>query len=566
MKTRFYHTIKFKIVLIIVFICVTLATAIDFYTIHSSKLNYEKVTWNYMNDMALAYGRQVDEQIEQLGDEGLSPDRLHRILEGVGIEGVDSSYVYIVNQDGIMLYHPTADKIGNKVENSVVSGLVTDLKSGIIHDTHTVDYVYRGAVKYASCYTNSEGRFILVVSADKDDVMSSFTDIISKSTGIAVGIGLVVICAVFFIVSSMLAPLTYAVSSVEALSELEFKVADEDKEKRYSRKKDEAGNILNAVVTLRGKLTDVVLGLKKQSRVLFDQSESLSDSASGTMDNMKDTERAVDEMAKGATMLAEETQNASIGVVEIGNMIDAVNDNTEELSKEADSMKALGEDAEKILNDLAGGQKRMVEHIGVVYDKTRETNEAAGKISAVVELISEIASQTDLLSLNASIEAARAGEAGRGFAVVAENIKNLAEQTTASATDIQNIIQELENKSTEMVEKTDAVRSIVDKQESDMQKTAEILGKVIQNVIGLIDRIDNIAASVENMDKSKARVVDVIQNLSAVSEENAASTQETSASTTMAMGTIESIAQEAVALKKIAQDLENNMQQFHLEQ
>lgn len=565
MKTRFYHTIKFKIVLIIVFICVTLATAIDFYTIHSSKLNYEKVTWNYMNDMALAYGRQVDEQIEQLGDEGLSPDRLHRILEGVGIEGVDSSYVYIVDQDGIMLYHPTADKIGNKVENSVVSGLVTDLKSGIIHDTHTVDYVYRRAVKYASCYTNSEGRFILVVSADKDDVMSSFTDIISKSIVIAVGIGLVVICAVFFIVSSMFAPLTYAVSSVEALSELEFKVADEDKEKRYSRKKDEAGNIINAVVTLRGKLTDVVLELKKQSRVLFDQSESLSDSASGTMDNMKDTERAVDEMAKGATMLAEETQNASIGVVEIGNMIDAVNDNTEELSKEADSMKALGEDAEKILNDLAGGQKRMVEHIGVVYDKTRETNEAAGKISAVVELISEIASQTDLLSLNASIEAARAGEAGRGFAVVAENIKNLAEQTTASATDIQNIIQELENKSTEMVEKTDAVRSIVDKQESDMQKTAEILGKVIQNVIGLIDRIDNIAASVENMDKSKARVVDVIQNLSAVSEENAASTQETSASTTMAMGTIESIAQEAVALKEIAQDLENNMQQFHLE-
>ena len=565
MKTKFYHTIKFKIVLIIVFICVTLATAIDFYTIHSSKLNYEKVTWNYMSDMALAYGRQVDEQIEQLGDEGLSPDRLHRILEGVGIEGVDSSYVYIVDQDGIMLYHPTADKIGNKVENSVVSGLVTDLKSGIIHDTHTVDYVYGGAVKYASCYTNSEGRFILVVSADKDDVMSSFTDIISKSIGIAVGIGLVVICAVFFIVSSMFSPLTYAVSSVEALSELEFKVADEDKEKRYSRKKDEAGNILNAVVALRGKLTDVVLDLKKQSRVLFDQSESLSNSASGTMDNMKDTERAVDEMANGATMLAEETQNASIGVVEIGNMIDAVNDNTEELSKEADSMKALGEDAEKILSDLAGGQKRMVEHIGVVYDKTRETNEAAGKISAVVELISEIASQTDLLSLNASIEAARAGEAGRGFAVVAENIKNLAEQTTASATDIQNIIQELENKSTEMVEKTDAVKSIVDKQESDMQKTAEILGKVIQNVIGLIDRIDNIAASVENMDKAKARVVDVIQNLSAVSEENAASTQETSASTTMAMGTIESIAQEAVALKEIAQDLENNMQQFHLE-
>ena len=98
-----------------------------------------------------------------------------------------------------------------------------------------------------------------------------------------------------------------------------------------------------------------------------------------------------------------------------------------------------------------------------------------------------------------------------------------------------------------------------------MQRTAEILNKVIESVGGLIDRIDNIAASVENMDKAKAKVVDVIQNLSAVSEENAASTQETSASTTMAMGTVEHIAQEAVALKEIAQDLEKNMQEFHLE-
>lgn len=565
MKTKFYHTIKFKIVLITAFICILLAASIDFYTIHSSKVNYEKTVWNYMNDIALAYGRQVDELIEERGDQGLDPSLLEHVLAGVGIKGVGSSYVYIVDRDGIMLYHPTADKIGNKVENSIVTGLVTDLKSGIVHDTHAVDYLYKGAVKYASCYTNSEGRFILVVSADKSDVMAPFDGIISSSTGIATVIGLVVIFAVFLIVSFMLAPLTYAVSSVESLSELDFAVADKDKESRYSRRKDEAGNILNAVVALRGKLTDVVMDLKNQSRVLFEQSDSLSESASGTMDNMKDTERAVDEMANGATMLAEETQNASTGVVEIGNMIDEVNDNTEELSKDADSMRVLGEDAKNILSDLSDGQKLMVEHIGVVYDKTKETNEAAGKISAVVELITEIAGQTNLLSLNASIEAARAGEAGRGFAVVAENIKNLAEQTTESAADIQNIIQELENKSTEMVEKTDAVKGIVDKQETEMQRTAEILNKVIESVGGLIDRIDNIAASVENMDKAKAKVVDVIQNLSAVSEENAASTQETSASTTMAMGTVEHIAQEAVALKEIAQDLEKNMQEFHLE-
>ena len=274
---------------------------------------------------------------------------------------------------------------------------------------------------------------------------------------------------------------------------------------------------------------------------------------------MKDTDRAVDEMANGATMLAQETQSASENVIEIGNMIDKVNDNTEELAKDADNMKELGENAENILRQLIAGQKEMVTHIGVVNDKTHEANKAAGKISEVVNLITEIASQTNLLSLNASIEAARAGEAGRGFAVVAENIKQLAEQTTSSAADIQDIIHDLEQKSGETVEKTEAVNNIVNKQSEDMKQTSDILNQVIT---GLIDKIDSIAVSVANMDKSKENVVDVIGNLSSVSQENAASTEETSASTTMAMETAKKIADEAVNLKDIAQELEDRMKQF----
>ena len=111
-----------------------------------------------------------------------------------------------------------------------------------------------------------------------------------------------------------------------------------------------------------------------------------------------------------------------------------------------------------------------------------------------------ISSQTNLLALNASIEAARAGDAGRGFAVVAENIKQLAEQTTSSAADIQDIIHDLETKSNETVEKTDAVNKIDNKQSEDMKKTADILNQVIKGIIGLIDRIDGIATSVANMD------------------------------------------------------------------
>ena len=541
-------------------VCVFMGGLINFYSIHQSRVSYKRLAWNYMEDIALAYGRQVENLLGQGGS--LDSGVLEHILMNANLEGVESSYTYIVDSEGNMLYHPNKDKIGKSVENVVVKGYIQDLKSGIKHDTGVVEYDYNGSIKYAACYTDENGRFILVVSADDNDVLKDSASLIVKVTAISLLIGIAAIVVVFILIRKIVAPLSYATNAVEELAALDFRVKNEQQERRFAGLKDEVGNIMRAVLKLRGELTAVVTDLKNQSGNLFEQSASLSKSASDTMNNMKDTDRAVDEMANGATMLAQETQSASENVIEIGNMIDKVNDNTEELAKDADNMKELGENAENILRQLIAGQKEMVTHIGVVNDKTHEANKAAGKISEVVKLITEIASQTNLLSLNASIEAARAGDAGRGFAVVAENIKQLAEQTTSSAADIQDIIHDLEQKSDETVEKTEAVNNIVNKQSEDMKQTADILNQVITGITGLIDKIDSIAVSVENMDKSKENVVDVIGNLSSVSQENAASTEETSASTTMAMETVKKIADEAVKLKDIAQELEDRMKQF----
>lgn len=560
MKMKFYQSIKFRLMMMTLCVCVFMGGLISFYSIHQSRVSYKRLAWNYMEDIALAYGRQVENLLGQGGS--FDSGALEHILMNANLEGVESSYTYIVDSEGNMLYHPNKDKIGKSVENVVVKGYIQDLKSGIKHDTGVVEYDYNGSIKYAACYTDENGRFILVVSADDDDVLRDSASLIVKVTAISLLIGMAAIVVVFIFIRKIVAPLSYATNAVEELAALDFRVKNEQQERRFAGLKDEVGNIMRAVLKLRGELTAVVTELKNQSGNLFEQSDSLSKSASDTMNNMKDTDRAVDEMANGATMLAQETQSASENVIEIGNMIDKVNDNTEELAKDADNMKELGENAENILRQLIAGQKEMVTHIGVVNDKTHEANKAAGKISEVVKLITEIASQTNLLSLNASIEAARAGEAGRGFAVVAENIKQLAEQTTSSAADIQDIIHDLEQKSGETVEKTEAVNNIVNKQSEDMKQTADILNQVITGITGLIDKIDSIAVSVENMDKSKENVVDVIGNLSSVSQENAASTEETSASTTMAMETVKKIADEAVKLKDIAQELEDRMKQF----
>ncbi|MCM1112604.1 MAG: methyl-accepting chemotaxis protein [Muribaculum sp.] len=563
MKSNFFRSLKFKLVVMTVVICALLSVTLTIFLVRSAKGNYSELAHNYIYDLAESYGSMVEDLIAVEGaDTALQTDVLAETLQDAQIIGMDSSYAYVVAADGIMLYHPTAEKIGEKVENAVVSDVVQDLQAGVRHDLEVVEYDYKGVRKYAAYFVDEAQTFILVITVDESDVMAPFTSIVATANAFNICFGLTAVAVVFVVVRILLASLQFAVDSVGRLAELDFTTLDARKEEKYARRKDEVGDILHAVIGLRGGLAEVLGGLQKQGTDLYGEAERLSEAAEDTMSNVHEIEKAVAEMASGASMQADETQRATENVIDIGNMIETTYGSTKELSKDADNMRQQGQDANRILNELVAGQQVMVDNINVVYAKTQEANVSAKRISEVVELITELASETNLLSLNASIEAARAGEAGRGFAVVAENIKKLAEQTTESATDINAIIQELELRSEETVEKTDAVKTIVDRQEAEMQRTAQIVHDVISNINALIERINDIAANIQQIDQAKENVVDVIQNLSAVSEENAAATEETSASTVQAMETMETIAGNAVKLKGIAEALEISVKRF----
>ena len=515
-----------------------------------------------MEDIALAYGRQVENLLGQGGS--FDSGALEHILMNANLEGVESSYTYIVDSEGNMLYHPNKDKIGKSVENVVVKGYIQDLKSGIKHDTGVVEYDYNGSIKYAACYTEGNGRFILVVSADDNDVLKDSASLIVKVTAISLLIGMAAIVVVFIFIRKIVAPLSYATNAVEELAALDFRVKNEQQERRFAGLKDEVGNIMRAVLKLRGELTAVVTELKNQSGNLFEQSDSLSKSASDTMNNMKDTDRAVDEMANGATMLAQETQSASENVIEIGNMIDKVNDNTEELAKDADNMKELGENAENILRQLIAGQKEMVTHIGVVNDKTHEANKAAGKISEVVNLITEIASQTNLLSLNASIEAARAGESGRGFAVVAEQIKNLSEQSNKSSKEIEATADALKLDSEKAVLAMQQMQDIIASQSESMHETQTVVEEVIDEIAISMKSIAQIKENSGKLENARNEVLQAVDHLSEIAGENLDSTKSTYEQTEIVADTFKQVYNSADELKAIADKLVKSIEYFKM--
>ncbi|MDE6701533.1 MAG: hypothetical protein K2K10_11080 [Acetatifactor sp.] len=565
MKSKFFSSLKFKIVVMTAVICALLSVILTVFLIKSAKNNYSDIVHNYISDLTIAYGREIETMVEDEGAEAtFRTDVLEDKLADANVTGMDTSYAYITDAEGIVLYHPDAAQIGSKMENTVVNGLVEKLQAGAAPEPEVVEYGNKKDKKYAGYFIDEAGSFILVVTVDETDVMAPFTSLVAIANGFNIVFGLTAVVVVLVIVTIMLSSLQFAVDSVGRLSEMDFTSLDVQKEEKYAGRKDEIGNILRAVVALRGSLAEVLGGLRKQGDSLFEEAEKLSVSAEDTITSVHEIEKAVSEMSTGATLQAEETQRATENVIDIGNMIESAYESTQVLAKDADNVRKQGHDANQILNELVDGQKVMVDNINVVYAKTQEANVSARRISEVVELITELASETNLLSLNASIEAARAGEAGKGFAVVAENIKKLADQTTESATDINAIVQELESRSEETVEKTDAVKTIVDSQEAEMQRTADIVHGVISSINQLIERIDDITGNIQQIDQAKENVVDVIQNLSAVSEQNAAATQETSASTVTAMNTMETIAEDAVKLRTIAEALEEGVQQFKL--
>ncbi len=565
MKRKIYQSIKFKLVLLTVAICAVLALSINFYTIRSSKGNYEEMTRNYLYDLAVTCGNSVDTLIMEEGTENaLHGENLAATLKGVGIKGIESSYAYIVDREGTMLYHPTADKIGKKVENAVVTQLVEDLGKGKTHDPDIVEYEFKGAIKYASYSMNKTGDYILVISADKDEVMGSFSKITISSSVIAVVEAILAIVLMYFFITLLLKPLHYAMKSVDNLAALDFRVMDAALEDKYLKSNDEVANILYAIRDLRGKLAEVVNEIRGQSNQLFEASTRLNASAEETSNTIDSIEKAVIDIAEGATSQAVDTQKATEDVIEIGMMVEQTDGSVSTLKSNADDIEKMGQSASETLISLESVNDKAKEYIDAIYEQTNMTNESVQKIGNAVQLITSIAEETNLLSLNASIEAARAGEQGKGFAVVAAQIQKLAEQSNNSAQEIEEIIHNLMTESEKAVATMDDVKKIMAQQSEKMEMTDRIFKDVLNGIIHSREGIESIASNTRALDGSRKGIVDIVQNLSAVAEENAASTEQTSAAVTEMGASVQEMSSNADQLNKIAENLDNSVKKFQM--
>ncbi len=361
----------------------------------------------------------------------------------------------------------------------------------------------------------------------------------------------------WFIIKS----LKKSVKDLGAVAEGELAISDQSKQ---IKKTDEISEIAITTVKLREALRNVIGEIMESIDLVKESSEKLSVTADKTKETTEVVKRAVNDISKGAMAQAEETTTANTHVVEMGNYIANTVSDVNQLTLKASTMNESSMEAIDILGELQGINMQTKEAIDLIYSQTNTTNLSAQKIREATNIITDIADETNLLSLNASIEAARAGEQGRGFAVVAAQIQKLAEQSDKSAKAIQDIISMLLKDSNQAVQTMEVVKNTIQKQSEKVEASRIKVNSVNSGIKKFTEGINEIRKRTSKLDKERTHIVDIVQNLTAIAQQNAASAEETLASTTDLAFTMEEVADAIDLLKTITKKLSSEVEIFHM--
>lgn len=329
-------------------------------------------------------------------------------------------------------------------------------------------------------------------------------------------------------------------------------------------RKDEVGDIARAIQRLVESMRDIITNITTSSQALQGFSEEFSASFDRIAESINNVNIAVDEIANGSSSQAAETMSASQKVTQMGTALDETTANVETLGSSSVKMREYNKTAAKNLDELSAISETTKSSVLLVQNQTNQTNDSAQEIREATELITDIANQTNLLSLNASIEAARAGENGRGFAVVADEIRNLSEQSRESAERIVEIVNTLIANSNTSVTTMNEVAENIRTQNNKIEETGEMFHSLNEEIAEVTEAIEKIRKQTEALDVQKKEVLDIVDGLAAIAEQNAAGTEETSASMAEFHEIIDSCHEATEELTKLAQNLADHTERFTL--
>ncbi len=451
--------------------------------------------------------------------------------------------------------------IGTQAKPEIVEAVIAN------GDEYIDEELVIGGIEYYGYYRplwNDEHTEIVgmvFTGMDKAHADNGARIIITNMLILISGISLIAFIISFISISKMTRDLGLSVKALDSLANGNLNA---EVDRRALKRRDEIGKLMRAVLNLRGQMKEVIGAIIEKSDAVHFAAEQIDEQTNEGAKAIGQVDMAVSEISEGATSQATETQSATENVIIMGEMVEKTREEVETLLAHAEEMQAAGDVATQALDELDEINGQTKKAIDVIYEQTHTTNESAMRIREVTKMITGIAEETNLLSLNASIEAARAGEQGRGFAVVAAQIQKLAEQSNASTKEIAQIINVLMEDSEKAVATMNEVKEIMDAQNEKVVRAGEAFSQVKAGIDASIKGVESIEEKTIKLDDARANVIDIVQNLTAIAEENAAATQETSASVTEVTAIVEDIAQNAQKMNTYATELKDKTNVFYM--
>ncbi len=380
----------------------------------------------------------------------------------------------------------------------------------------------------------------------------------------------VVIYAVFFIGAVLVIFLTlYVIATIQkSVKKFEGTLSHISQGdimvKAQTNNHDEFDGFGVSLNTMTDKLSEVMRNVVNCGIELNQTGAELEQMSQNSGETSEMIDHSISEIAQGAAAQAGDVENSTNQIEHLGSLMEGMNADIAELDENSANMKQASDGVVSILGELSASNRNMTDSIRRIAEQIEKTNNSVEEIKDAVSLISSIADQTNLLSLNASIEAARAGEAGRGFAVVATEIQQLADQSNSSAETIFGVISALIEDFQEILEIMDEVERATRDQNEKLAETQRQFEIVNGGISQSRDKTAVIKNAIVECNEVRGAVTQIMMNLSEISEENAASTTETANSMQQLNGTISQLLQESKKLMSISSRLESDMRFFKL--
>lgn len=486
-------------------------------------------------------------------------EKISSSINNVDVLNTESGYAYMVDEAGNMIYHPTASKIGIPVENSIIKEVVKRIQNGEKLDKEVVTYDYNNAIKYAGYKIIPQNNWVLVITADQNEVLKPINDMTLESLKSSIFIAFLLVIIGYLFSLTLTRPINSITKVVKRTASLDL-TADKSYHK-YMKKSDEIGQMSNAIHEMRKTIRQMINNIDEASKNISDNALSLNKIANDVNESTNDNSATAQQLSAGMEQTAAATEQIND---EVTNIQDGTKEISDKTSVGNNLSSELTQRAVKLKKDTlisSDASKKIYEVVKSNTEEAIEQSKEVENIGILAKSIMEIADETSLLSLNASIEAAKAGEMGKGFAVVASEIRKLADESTQIVNNITDVVQKVVNAVENITENSKQTLEFLDKKVlKDYDNFVKISTQYSDDAILLNETMDTIYESTNKLEENIQVISDSIAMVNATITEAAIGSSDVAEKNTKivsATSQVYNMAQQSLKYSEILNDIVN---------